>query len=386
MAFGRDSFLPSEWEKSKYRASQFNVNRMGGPGAGQFLPNPLDHTPFPLAGTGTIPRMRMDTTIAQNKLTRGLEHKVRTEQLMDEVKRLTWLAQKEATVISSSRPIITPPGPYINRPLSTPFRPWTRADSSWSNAAAGEVTLIHHVINRDNKYWDTFGQGMAGRTVKLRHSYIAYDSPKDFTTNYTLVNYSSYFEAADLDIPEQIIVRYMMGNFTYGTGPENYVFKRDGFMSNKFRNSFIVNEALREFCAKNDSIFEKRNYKELESIDVVPSFGPYQLFEGIFKSGFPPKTLIDMVGSARITVALFKPFDGKVLVTIFNITSLSSGDFFSKAPVNVLKLPNIELPPKIPKSVVRKADGSSTRFGNISQQFQLSFTLEELIKKYRSKR
>ena len=147
---------------------------------------------------------------------------------------------------------------------------------------------------------------------------------------------------------ERNMVYQLMTNFVKGTGAENYVFPTDGIISSKFKNSDIVNEAMRRFNAG-------------ETIDNVQiGFGLGELAKDYLRnrSFF---TITGFVGSASVTIA--KQTDKTVLITIFNVTSITSGDLF-KNPTNDKNWP---------KAIIR--DGS-TPYGNIGQTFSLTLEIK----------
>jgi hypothetical protein len=129
-----------------------------------------------------------------------------------------------------------------------------------------------------------------------------------------------------------------------GEGPENYSFPTNGIISSKFLNSDIVQNALNDF----------RSGKEVNSKQY--SFGAKELANDVSKN----HTLFSIsgfVGSGTITIV---PTSKGLSVTIFNVTSLTSGE--------ILKNPNNDA--NWPHSYVRDPN-KTTPYGNISETFSL---------------
>jgi hypothetical protein len=149
------------------------------------------------------------------------------------------------------------------------------------------------------------------------------------------------------------LVNFLMGTMVNGTGPENIIFPTNGSVSNLFKDATIVSDALEEWYLINSWLIDK---VELRT-DINGNIGNAK---SIVQNGFMhPET---MLGSSTVTI---KPLNEKeILITIFNVTSLTSGDFEKHLPWN-----------EYPLSVVRDPSSSSVknRYGNISQTY--SFTL-----------
>ncbi len=143
---------------------------------------------------------------------------------------------------------------------------------------------------------------------------------------------------------QTFIVRQLMVNFVNGTGAENYVFPTNGIISSQFWGSDILNEALAKF-----------NRKETVEGEQI-SFGFKELAKDYSRSG-TFYSITGFVGSGTITI---KHTDKGVMISIFNITSLTSGDLFK----------NPKKDGNWPKSFIRNGQ-KRTPFGNISQTFNL---------------
>ena len=145
---------------------------------------------------------------------------------------------------------------------------------------------------------------------------------------------------------ESMVVAMLLNNFVQGSGPENYNFPNNGIISSKFLNSDIVKAALADYnlgiLAPNQS--------------VQYSFGGKELIKDTYRNG-TIFSITGLVGSGTITIT---PTAKGLQIKIFNITSLTSGDFF-KNPVSDKNWPN---------SIIRNPD-AVTPYGNISQTFNL---------------
>jgi RHS repeat-associated protein len=156
------------------------------------------------------------------------------------------------------------------------------------------------------------------------------------------------------------LVNHMLGNFLWGIGPENYVFPENGKFSTELKGSIAVGETLTQWA--------KNNYKD----DV---YGWHMDLRGEINvdanSGFT--SLEHFLGS--VSVKISKVDEQTIKLEIFNVTSLTSGDFNK----DVFGL-------KALKSTVR--DGSThmqTDHSNISQYFSLTISTSEadkLIKQF----
>ncbi|SRX75234.1 hypothetical protein [Aequorivita antarctica] len=157
---------------------------------------------------------------------------------------------------------------------------------------------------------------------------------------------------------EQFVANNLLQNFISGKGPENYVFPTDGIISRSFLGSEILNKAMEEFrSTPNETTFRT-------------SFGPKDLGSNLLNNE-TAFNISGLVGSALITIV---PSGDLINITIFNVTSLTSGALTAKA---WSRLPFVDSESGWPTSYVRDKtlynnSGKRTRFGNISQTFQLT--------------
>jgi RHS repeat-associated protein len=151
---------------------------------------------------------------------------------------------------------------------------------------------------------------------------------------------------------------FLLGNLINGTGPENIEFPLNGTVSNYMKGSGIVNDAMASWYALN------QGRSELVGGEAEFSGNKHNAQSFIFNGMFHPET---MVGSATV---LIMPISSKeVIVQVFNVTSLTSGDFEKHLPWN-----------KYPKSVVRDPSKTSSsganKYGNISQLYQFTMPID----------
>ncbi|MBS1586682.1 MAG: VCBS repeat-containing protein [Bacteroidetes bacterium] len=145
------------------------------------------------------------------------------------------------------------------------------------------------------------------------------------------------------------VVAALMNNFVTGLGPENYSFPENGIISNKFieNKTKVLKEALTDFL-KDTS---KPVSKQFE-------FGGAGLKQDFKQSG-TLFSITGLVGSASINITN-DARRGGVAISIFNITSLTSGALGK------------ELGPESawPQSYMRDGE-TRVPYGNISQTFSI---------------
>ena len=147
---------------------------------------------------------------------------------------------------------------------------------------------------------------------------------------------------------EHYIINTLLQNFITGEGPENYVFPTDGITSKKLLQSAILGAALTKFVANGN-----------QPLTSQYSFGFRELGRNLMMNN-DPFNIEGFLGSGTITII---PNAKGVEVTIFNVTSLSSGAYAAKVP--------FVSPFNMPKSYVRESN-KITPFGNVSQTFKLT--------------
>jgi RHS repeat-associated protein len=147
----------------------------------------------------------------------------------------------------------------------------------------------------------------------------------------------------------------IMKGFVTGTGPENYVFPRNGIISSKFLKSDVLKDALQKYLLKPSNEYGPKQSE----------FGINELGKDIWNNRTLFGSVTGLVGSAEISIT---PSNNGINIDIFNVTSITSGAFgkeFYKAIFG-------EIGERLlyPKSYVREP-GATTEFGNVSQKFSL---------------
>ena len=166
------------------------------------------------------------------------------------------------------------------------------------------------------------------------------------------VNYEKVFHVDESDASayqdyEAFVVAYLMTSFASGTGPENYDFPENGIISSKMLNSSVVQKALADYKKSGENV--SRQY----------TFGLIELAWNTFNNNYNVFNIEGLVGSANVSIT---STDNNMLsITIFNITSLTSGAYFKDICTGT------EL---YPKSIMRDSN-QKTPYGNISQTFHL---------------
>ena len=160
-------------------------------------------------------------------------------------------------------------------------------------------------------------------------------------------------------------VNTLMGHFINGTGPENYVFPRNGAVSNEMKGSAIYKKAFFKFFNKNlDAIASGEELKEFNS---GSGFGMFEQISTVVRN-MGVLNVENFVGSAKISIEPISK--DEVLVTVFNVTSLTSGDFSKHYPLN-----------DYPKSIVRDPNSlTQETLSNISQTFSFTTSITGLMR------
>ncbi len=151
------------------------------------------------------------------------------------------------------------------------------------------------------------------------------------------------------------ITDMLLHNFISGKGTENYIFPHNGKISRAFVNSHIVKDALKQFYDAGDMDGTYRGH-----------FGLAELKANTKEYNGNVFNIEGFVGSASVTIV---KNESDLVITIFNITSLTSGALTAKI---LSKSEHIDTKDVWPVSYVRE-EGKTTPFGNISQTF--SFTI-----------
>lgn len=145
-------------------------------------------------------------------------------------------------------------------------------------------------------------------------------------------------------------VNFMLGHYIHGTGPINYIFPVNGTISKYLVGSQIVNDAFTQW--------KKEGYKN--SFESKIEFKLGRQAELFLENKI--LTVENFVGSANITIN--KLSASEIIMRIYNVTSLTSGDISKHLPGGTWK-----------PSVVADPDNQSPQpYSNILQIYQLKFT------------
>jgi hypothetical protein len=197
----------------------------------------------------------------------------------------------------------------------------------------------------------------ANATVSGVENKPGYTSDSQDASKYNLwVNNKGVFFANDYpNWDSRDLTNFLMGCFVTGTGPENIVFPTNGSVSNLFKDAFVVRDAIAAWYATNTG----RN--NLVGITTEMDGNKGNLWSVIENGFINPES---MIGSATVKISPVN--DKQIMVTVINVTSLTSGDLRKHLPWNDYST-----------SVVRDPSKASSRganaYGNVSQTY--SFTL-----------
>ena len=159
------------------------------------------------------------------------------------------------------------------------------------------------------------------------------------------------------DFDTRGFANFLLGSMIKGVGAENIEFPVNGTASNFMKGAGITKDAINAWYDLN------KGKTTLSENKAEFSGNSHMLGAFVNKGMFNPESFI---GSATVTI---KPINDKeVLVQIFNVTSITSGDPYKIFPWN-----------SVPISVVRdpaKAGTGANRYGNISQLYQFTLPIE----------
>jgi RHS repeat-associated protein len=178
------------------------------------------------------------------------------------------------------------------------------------------------------------------------------------------VSNKGLFKIADGELDNTKFSNYILGSLINGAGYENIEFPQNGIVSNRLRNSGIVQLALNDWSATNQCRAKRGQPLVGTQFEYTGALVYANNAVEAAKSWtvFNPETLI---GSAVVSIT---PINNKeLLVQIFNITSLTSGDFAKHLPWN-----------NYVTSSVRTQEGN-TPYGNISQTFSFTMPIKDNI-------
>ena len=233
---------------------------------------------------------------------------------------------------------------------------------------ARRLLLIH------GPYWATGGdKGYFSTSETESKGYYETNIDANKFIGYTgMINTNSQFYRQDESYSERELVNNLLGDFIWGNGPENTVFKHNGKYSNLMKESEAVGESIAKFSYDLDhgatqEIYQWTNDLRGE-VNVNLSSGPL--------------SLAHYVGSCQIRITSFTNSD-ELMVEIFNVTSLTSGDFFKDITPDFLLAPLA--------FTLRSGNSNQTQpeYSNQSQYFSFTMTKKEFkqkVKQYKASR
>jgi RHS repeat-associated protein len=232
---------------------------------------------------------------------------------------------------------------------------------------AGRLLFIHGpywVTGGDNAYFSTSETQSKGyyETSVDANKFIGYKGQ---------INKSSQFFRNDESYSESQLINNLLGDFIWGNRPENTVFKHNGKYSNLMKESVAVGETLAKFSYDMET-------GSSEGISQTYSWANDARGEVNVNAASGPFSLAHFVGSCQLRVTSFSNTD-EIMVEIFNVTSLTSGDFIKDITPDFLVKPL--------KSTVRNGNNnkSQTEYSNTSQYFSFTMSRKEFnakVKQY----
>lgn len=173
------------------------------------------------------------------------------------------------------------------------------------------------------------------------------------------VNNIGVFKAEDYqNFDTRDFSNFLVGTMKRGVGPENIEFPLNGAVSNYMKGAGIVNDAMNSWYTLN------KGRSALVSGQAEFSGNSHMLGAFISKGMFHPESF---VGSATVTIAPIN--DKEVMVKIFNVTSLTSGDPYKALPWNSVPISVVRDPSKLSST-------GANKYGNISQTYQFTMPFD----------
>jgi RHS repeat-associated protein len=191
------------------------------------------------------------------------------------------------------------------------------------------------------------------------------DSENDASTNNLWVRDKGVFKMSHVsDFNSVDLANYLLGCMINGIGPENIEYPENGVISTSMAYSGVAQEALFKFYQLNKGRTDLVPFSGEINGDV---YNPISMVtKGLVHDNwifFHPETF---TGSASVTITPIgkDKFGNEALrVTIFNITSLTSGDYGKHLYGN-----------NRVSSKIRGNDSSKNKYANISQKY--SYTIQ----------
>lgn len=217
------------------------------------------------------------------------------------------------------------------------------------------IDLIYLATGGDN-FFKSQDISSMGDKVNTNISGKKTDSPDDAQLYNLYVNSGTEFRMKNKDMREVDLVNLFLGSMIHGgESIENFVFPKDGFVSNKMIKTDIVKKAL-SIYAGSGKMDANQSFKTLSRYEE-----PEQMNDILDLTHIPFLNLSNFTGSAYISIM---PLNGNFEVTVFNITSITSGNF-DKHRTDVY-----------PQARMRDASGKNPKtYTNVSQTYK--FTLSK---------
>jgi len=259
--------------------------------------------------------------------------------------------------------------PKTSRPLST------RTSVGQSNTLGIEFQnnrYVSRTIRQIFDYtggWGTYyGVGGFGTANQLGRSGLyrphargrSMDTETADVATYGLsVNPVGQFKFNNLPINDRDFINYLLGNMISGQGPENYVFPENGSVSERAAQGATFQKAIDMWYSTNKNAILSHNHQDLRSLKegFKVDYTPKEQGIDLLQDG-TPLTIPNFIGSAWATIDIL-PND-MIRITIFNVTSLTSGDGIKHFHTK-----------EITRSVTRRP-GQITPFGSISTTFSVT--------------
>jgi hypothetical protein len=201
-----------------------------------------------------------------------------------------------------------------------------------------------------------------GTTVTNNKSGLITDTKSPDSKEYNIyVNDSKFLKVDEYEnFDSEKFVNFMLGSFILGNGAENYIFPKNGIVSNEMKKAGIFLNALEKFKAENAENIKAG--KPLKEWSGFGSFGVKEQLKVGTSEGGGIMGVPNMVGSAFIMI---KPTgDNSISVSIFNITSITSGDLEKHLPWNNYPIAKT------------RVEGKQIPFSNISQFYSFDYSIK----------
>ena len=318
---------------------------------------------------GALPALQLEQS------QRLRQHQLLVEQQLRQM-NIDWKVsapQRAERVAMGKAPILPTVKPIISRPASTglgqhnglyTFDAFKKAHPDYQNGRWSS-TVIKFIFDQNggsNAYRGANGSynriGSLGTNWPDAHSMRVADTedPQKYNTS---VNGAGQFIFNNVYISDKDFLNYIMGNFISGLGPENYVFPTDGIISKRASEGETFKTAVNQWYELNRNQINNGRHSPLRGYEFKVDYGiPQQSGDIIRDKTF--FTIPNFIGSAWATVDVVN--QDSIKVTIFNVTSLTSGDLLKHSQ-------------EWPKSL-KRLRGVHVPYGNISTTFSVTLSVD----------